>query len=267
MLYTAKTISSPHNEEIKQLARLVQNSRERRKQGVMVLEGIHLTAASLDAGQPPQRLYLNETASAHPEVQALLTRLPAGVAVIMLPESIMAKVSALASPPELLALCPRPCPPRPAPDAARVVLEDIQDPGNLGTILRCAAASGVREVLLSKGCVDVYSPKVLRAGMGAHFVLNIHELVDLPAALAEFTGRKLVTYLEGSCSLYSQNLTGPVALVFGNEGAGVSPALLSLADVRVRIPMPGHAESLNVAMAATVCLFERVRQLEAGETC
>ena len=267
MLYTVKTISSPHNDDIKQLTRLVQNSRERRKQDVMVLEGIHLTAAALDAGQPPQRLYLNETASAHPEVQTLLARFPAGVTVIMLPESIMAKVSALASPPELLALCQRPRPPQPAADAARVVLEDIQDPGNLGTILRCAAASGVREVLLSKGCVDVYSPKVLRAGMGAHFVLHIHEQVDLAASLTQFSGRKLVTYLEGSSSLYSQDLTGPVALVFGNEGAGVSPALLALADARVRIPMPGHAESLNVAMAATVCLFERVRQQEAVKPC
>lgn len=267
MLYTVKSISSPHNEEIKQLARLVQNSRERRKQGLMVLEGIHLTDACLETRQPPHRLYLNEAASQHAEVQALLARLSAAVTVVMLPEAVMAKVSALATPPELLALCERPQPPSPAPDAARVVLEDIQDPGNLGTILRCAAASGVRDVLLSKGCVDVYSPKVLRAGMGAHFVLNIHEQVDLEAALAEFKGRKLVTYLEGSSSLYSQNLTGPVALVFGNEGAGVSPALLALADARVRIPMPGHAESLNVAMAATVCLFERVRQLEVQAAC
>lgn len=267
MLYTVKSISSPHNEEIKQLARLVQNSRERRKQGQMVLEGIHLTAVCLETAQPPHRLYLNEAASQHPEVQALLARLPESVTLIMLPEAIMAKVSALATPPELLALCERPSPPPPAADAARVVLEDIQDPGNLGTILRCAAASGVRDVLLSKGCVDVYSPKVLRAGMGAHFVLNIHEQVDLPAALAAFHGRKLVTYLEGSSSLYSQDLTGPVALVFGNEGAGVSPALLALADARVRIPMPGHAESLNVAMAATVCLFERVRQLEVQAAC
>jgi TrmH family RNA methyltransferase len=267
MLYTVKTISSPHNEEIKQLARLVQNSRERRKQGLMVLEGIHLAEACLATPQPPHRLYLNEAASQHAEVQALLARLPASVTLIMLPESIMAKVSALTTPPELLALCERPQPPLPAADAPRVVLEDIQDPGNLGTILRCAAASGVRDVLLSKGCVDVYSPKVLRAGMGAHFVLHIHEQVDLQAALADFTGRTLVTYLEGSCSLYSQDLTGPVALVFGNEGAGVSQDLLALADARVRIPMPGHAESLNVAMAATVCLFERVRQLEARAAC
>ncbi|MBV8679027.1 MAG: RNA methyltransferase [Aquitalea sp.] len=262
MQYISKSISSPHNEEVKQLARLVQNSRERRKQGLMVLEGIHLTQSCLEAGMPPQRIYLNEQASGHGEVAALLARLPASCTVVTMPEAVMAKASALASPPELLAICARPQATAPAAEAARVVLEDIQDPGNLGTILRCAAASGVRDVLLSKGCVDVYSPKVLRAGMGAHFVLNIHEQVELTAALASFKGRKLVTYLEGSSSLYSQDLTGAIALVFGNEGAGVSPALLALADARIRIPMPGHAESLNVAMAATVCLFERVRQLE-----
>ena len=109
-------------------------------------------------------------------------------------------------------------------------------------------------------------PQVLRAGMGAHFALNIHEQVDLCAELAGYEGRKLVTHLEGSTSLYTQDLRGPVAFVFGNEGAGVSAEALALADARVRIPMPGHAESLNVAMAATVCLFERVRQLELGSS-
>ncbi len=266
MQYTGKTISSPHNDEVKQLARLVQNSRERRKQCLMVLEGIHLTQSCLEAGLLPQRVYVNDQALAHAEVAALLASLPASSAVAILPESIMAKASALATPPELLALCARPQPAAPAANAARVLLEDIQDPGNLGTILRCAAASGVREVLLSKGCVDVYSPKVLRAGMGAHFVLSIHEQVELEPAMRGFAGRKLVTYLDGSSSLYSQDLTGAVALVFGNEGAGVSPALLALADARIRIPMPGHAESLNVAMAATICLFERVRQLELAAT-
>jgi len=259
-----KTISSPHNEEVKQLSRLVQHSRDRRKDGVMVLEGIHLTQSCLDAAWPVRRLYLNEQAKANTEVLALLSRLPADCQPVWLPDGIMAKVSALASPPELLAVCARPAPAAPAAEAARILLEDIQDPGNLGTILRCAAASGVKEVLLSKGCVDVYSPKVLRAGMGAHFVLNIHEHADLPQALRDFKGRKLVTHLEGSTSLYGQDLTGALALVFGNEGAGVSPALLALADARIRIPMPGHAESLNVAMAATVCLFERVRQLETA---
>ncbi|OWY40552.1 transposase [Xenophilus sp. AP218F] len=266
MPYTIKSITSPHNDEIKQLARLVQNGRERRKEGVMALEGIHLTQACLETGGRLRRLYVNERALQHPEVQDLLRALPAGSVVASLPDAVMAKASAMATAGELLAICERPTA-RPAPrDASRLLLEDIQDPGNLGTILRGAAASGLREVYLSKGCVDVFSPKVLRAGMGAHFALNLHEQADLQAELKGFEGRKLVTYLEGSASLYSQDLSGPLAFVFGNEGAGVSPALLALADARVRIPMPGRAESLNVAMAATICLFERVRQLEAPLT-
>jgi TrmH family RNA methyltransferase len=240
MPYIAKSITSPHNDEVKALARLVQHSRDRRKEGAMVLEGIHLVESCLQAGGRLARVYLNEAAAAKPEVIALLDGLPADTVVVTLPEPVMAKATALSSACELLALCDLPLPPAPHADAPRVLLEDIQDPGNLGTILRSAAAAGVYDVFLSKGCVDVFSPKVLRAGMGAHFV----------------------TYLEGSRSLYGHDLTGAVAFVFGNEGAGVSEALLQLADDRIRIPMPGHAESLNVAMAATVCLFERVRQLQ-----
>ncbi|OHX10770.1 transposase [Chromobacterium sphagni] len=262
MHYISKTITSPHNDEVKALARLAQHSRDRRKEGVMVLEGIHLAESCLQAGGVLSRLYVNEGALGKAELQALLSRLPAACVVATLPEAVMAKVTALTSACELLALCERPRPPAPQAAASRLLLEDIQDPGNLGTILRTAAAAGVFEVFLSKGCVDVFSPKVLRAGMGAHFALNIHEHADLAAELAGFAGRKLVTYLEGSSSLYSHDLTGPVAFVFGNEGAGVNETLLALADARIRIPMPGHAESLNVAMAATVCLFERVRQLE-----
>ncbi|WP_434627343.1 TrmH family RNA methyltransferase [Chromobacterium sp. CV08] len=262
MHYIAKTITSPHNDEVKALARLVQHSRDRRKEGVMVLEGIHLAESCLQAGGALPRLYLNEAAAGKPEVRALLARLPADSVVVTLPEAVMAKATALASAGELLALSPRPRPRAPDAAAARVLLEDIQDPGNLGTILRCAAAAGVWDVFLSKGCVDVFSPKVLRAGMGAHFALRIHEHADLEAELRGFAGRKLVTHLEGSSSLYGHDLSGAVAFVFGNEGAGVGDALLALADARIRIPMPGHAESLNVAMAATVCLFERVRQLE-----
>ncbi|MGD1826888.1 tRNA G18 (ribose-2'-O)-methylase SpoU [Chromobacterium violaceum] len=262
MPYISKTISSPHNDEVKALARLVQHSRDRRKEGVMVLEGIHLAESCLQAGGELSRIYLNEAAAGKPEVRRLLDSLPPGSTVVSLPEAVMSKVTALASAGELLALSPRPSPEAPPAQAARVMLEDIQDPGNLGTILRTAAAAGVYDVFLSKGCVDVFSPKVLRAGMGAHFALRIHEHADLAGELSRFGGRKLVTHLEGSSSLYGHDLTGPVAFVFGNEGAGVCDALLALADARIRIPMPGHAESLNVAMAATVCLFERVRQLE-----
>ncbi|MDN0075449.1 RNA methyltransferase [Crenobacter sp. SG2303] len=258
-----KTISSAHNNDLKDLSRLLQNARDRRKSGLMVLEGIHLATASLEAGGELTALYINAEASAHPEIVQLVASVGERVAVSYITPGVFAKVTALTSAPELLALARRPVPERPAAHVSRLLLEDIQDPGNLGTILRSAAASGVNEVFLSKGCVDVYSPKVLRAGMGAHFVLNLHEAADLEAVLNDFNGSKLVTALDGAVSLYSQDLTGPVAFVFGNEGSGVSTALQALAPARIKIPMPGQAESLNVAMAATVCLFERVRQLEA----
>ncbi|MCW3478541.1 RNA methyltransferase [Neisseriaceae bacterium JH1-16] len=257
-----KTITSAQNHDLKELSRLLQNARDRRKSGLMVLEGIHLATACLEAGGELTTLYINEEAAAHPEITALLGSLNDRVAVSYIAAGVFAKVTMLSSAPELLALARRPVPDTPADVVSRLLLEDIQDPGNLGTILRSAAASGVNEVFLSKGCVDVYSPKVLRAGMGAHFVLNLHEAADLAEVLQGFGGRKLVTALDGAVSLYRQDLTGPVAFVFGNEGSGVSDSLQALAPARVKIPMPGQAESLNVAMAATVCLFERVRQLE-----
>lgn len=258
-----KTIASAQNEAIKELVRLQDSARERRKAGRMVLEGFHLVEAALQHGVVPEAVYINPQALEHRELGSILTALPASCRCVLVAEAALARLSALSSAPELLAVVARPRPARPEAAASRVLLEEIQDPGNLGTLLRGAAASGVREVFLSKGCVDVWSPKVLRSGMGAHFALRIHEDADLAAELAVFPGAKLVTDLKGAVSLYHVDLTGPVAFVFGNEGAGVSAGLKAQATKRVKIPMPGSAESLNVAMAATICLFERVRQLES----
>lgn len=256
-----KTISSAHNEAIKQLVRLQDSARERRKAGLMVLEGFHLVQSALQSGVVPQAIYINPAAREHHELGDVLRALPESCHCAVVEEGALSKLSALASVPELLAVAARPRSAKPDAAISRVLLEDIQDPGNLGTILRGAAAAGVREVFLSKGCVDAFSPKVLRSGMGAHFALAIHEDTNLEAILTDFPGTKVVTALDGAVSLYSVDLTGPVAFVFGNEGAGVSASLQALAPARVKIPMPGQAESLNVAMAATICLFERVRQL------
>jgi TrmH family RNA methyltransferase len=256
-----KTITSAHNDAIKQLVRLQDSARERRKAGLMVLEGFHLVQSALQNSVTPQSVYINPQALEHRELDAVLAALPDSCHCSVVGEGALSKLSALASAPELLAVAARPHPAKPIAAASRVLLEDVQDPGNLGTILRSAAAAGVNEVFLSKGCVDAFSPKVLRSGMGAHFALAIHEDADLAAVLTEFAGTKVVTALDGAVSLYGVDLTGPVAFVFGNEGSGVSADLQALAPARVKIPMPGQAESLNVAMAATICLFERVRQL------
>ncbi|MDD4881624.1 MAG: RNA methyltransferase, partial [Gallionellaceae bacterium] len=153
--------------------------------------------------------------------------------------------------------------PKPEParsDRFAMLLEEIQDPGNLGSLLRSAAAAGVEAVYLSKGCAEAWSPKALRGSQGGHFRLNIHEGADLTETVRMFPGRAYAAALRCGCDLYSLDLTGPSAFAFGNEGAGLSDALLR-ETTAFSIPMAGEVESLNVAAAAAICLFERVRQL------
>jgi TrmH family RNA methyltransferase len=141
------------------------------------------------------------------------------------------------------------------------ILEDIQDPGNMGTILRSAAAAGVDTAYLSPACTDAWSPKVLRSGMGAHFLLNIVEQCDLPAVLPSLPGKCIATQPDAEELLYSVDMTGNIGIAIGNEGSGLSAEILKACHHKVSIPMPGNMESLNAAAAATICFFERVRQL------
>jgi TrmH family RNA methyltransferase len=148
----------------------------------------------------------------------------------------------------------------PAREGCCLLLDGVQDPGNVGTILRTAAAAGVAQVWLTPGCADVWSPKVVRAGMGAHFLLPLLERIDAPSALAAFQGPLAITTLDATQSIYDTQLSGPLVLALGSEGAGVSEPLAALAGLRLRIPMAAGVESLNVSAAAAVCLFERLRQ-------
>jgi TrmH family RNA methyltransferase len=141
-----------------------------------------------------------------------------------------------------------------------VLLDQLQDPGNLGSILRSAAAAGMTQVFCSSGTVLAWSPKVLRAGMGAHFVLDIVENADLPSLIATSPIPVLATSSHAQSSIYAADLSQPLAWLFGHEGQGVSQDLLDLARLRVAIPHLGQIESLNVAACAAVCLFEQMRQ-------
>lgn len=147
-----------------------------------------------------------------------------------------------------------------------VLLEAMQDPGNLGSIFRSAAAAGANDIYLSDGCADAWSPKVLRAAMGAHFLLRIHEQSDLRVVARAFSGKVVATTLKAETSLYRAQLTGPVAFLFGNEGAGLSEAVLQGTTEQISIPMPGGIESLNAAAAAAVCFFERGRQMKMRDS-
>ena len=250
-------IQSRDNAFFKQLKKLAESGRERRKQGLTLLDGAHLVRAYEAAIGPVERLVVAETALKSPEIAALT----AGRAPTLLNDALMRELGLVDTPSGVLALIPL-SPTAPTVDLAAdaVLLDGVQDPGNVGTLLRTAAAAGVRQVWLSPGCAAAWSPKVLRAGQGAHFVLDIVEDADLMRCVAEYRGQVAVTCLDGATSLYDAVWQGALAWVFGAEGLGVSPALIAAADHRIKIPMPGAVESLNVGAAAAVCLFEALRR-------
>ena len=254
------TIQSPHNPQLKHLAKILTASKHRRTHQQAALEGTHLLAAYLDAGNTPQQVYIPEPKFKQPETAALIARLPENRITPVAP-NLLQKISSLDHADDIISLIALP---QPAPPSSGdcIVLDAVQDAGNVGTVLRSAAAAGIRNVVLGLGCADAYSPKVLRAGMGAHFALTLHERVNLRDWLAGYPHRTLATALteRNNFSLYDLDLRPPSAWIFGNEGSGVSPDILAAADATVKIPMQGAVESLNIAQAATICLFEQMRQ-------
>jgi TrmH family RNA methyltransferase len=253
-------ITSRENPQFRAWLKLRDSSRERRKAGLSVLDGAHLVAAYLEHIGPPAELIVSRSRSSEPEI-ARLAAAPGMPRAHVLPDGLFRELSSVATPSGILAIVPTPRR-RTLPDVpgACVMLEDIQDPGNLGSIMRSAVAAGVTQIYLSRGCVHAWSPRVLRAGMGAHFALELYDDVDLGRLIARHVGRVLAAARDAPRTLYSVDLRGEVAFLFGNEGAGLSTALREAAHVQIAIPMPGKAESLNVAAAAAICLFERVRQ-------
>lgn len=255
-----EAISSPQNPRYKHLRKLVESAAARREHGQTLLDGEHLLAAALDAGMRPALIITGPAADMH----ALLARC-VEVERLELAQGLFNTLSPVKTPTGILALIDIPRPQPPATVNFCVLLEAIQDPGNLGAMLRSAAAAGVDAVYLSPDCADAWSPKVLRGGMGAHFATQIIEHADLPAVARAFPGAVCAAALGAVLSLYQTDLRGAVAFAVGNEGAGLSPALRAAADVEFTIPMPGRVESLNAAAALAVCLFERVRQVVGSD--
>jgi len=254
-------VTSRHNPRLALAAQLLSSSRERRKAGRCVLEGLHLIGVYLDRLGPPETLIIVEERLHDPQVRALAAGVPERD-VIVVPSAVFAEVSTLPADVGALAVVTTPASPPPPPSRFHLLLEDVQDPGNVGAMLRTAAAAGVEQVLLSKHCAFAWAPKVLRAGQGAHFLTTIVEDVDLVAWSRAFrgSGSMIATVPRGGTDLYTTEFPSRVAIAIGNEGAGLSEALLAEADARVAVPMPGGAESLNAAAAAAVVLFECVRQ-------
>ncbi|GAB4172525.1 MAG: RNA methyltransferase [Rhodocyclaceae bacterium] len=223
-----------------------------------MLDGAHLVETYLARCGAPELIAMSECALARPELARLAAA--AGSPLIVLSARLFAQASPVDSPSGILAQVRVPAHSIDRLRGTCVVLDAIQDPGNVGAILRCAAAAGVRTVLIGAGCAQAWSPRVLRAGMGAHFVVTVIENADTAALLAAYPGRVLATAAGEGRSVFEADLRGETVWLFGAEGRGISPALRASAHETVFIPMAGGVESLNVTAAAAVCLFEQKRQ-------
>lgn len=252
-------ISSRDNPRLHEAARLIGSSRERRKLNRCVLEGEHLVDAYCRRVGPPETLIVADAIESRPAMRSLMSAVSPARTLIVEGSawSALGPVPAAAG---VLAVIPTPRPHFERAADFCLLLEDVQDPGNVGSALRSAAAAGVAQVFLSSGCAFAWSPKVLRAGQGAHFHLEIYEDADLLAWSRTYRGTLAATAVRDGRSLYDADLSAPIAIAVGNEGSGISVELRSAATMTLSIPMPGRFESLNAAAAAAVCLFECVRQ-------
>ncbi len=249
---TSSSVTAIHSRDnafVKDLRRLAQDTTAYRKQGRAWLEGDHLCRAALARGLRASVAVFSE--SFWPQAQVEYAR--AATKFIVLADALFADVSGLESPASMGFILDLPAPASLRPNAATVVLDRVQDAGNVGSILRSASAFGFRQVAAIKGSAALWSPKVLRAGMGAHFALDLIEGLALDD-LAALQVPLLVTSSHAGDFLHRAALPWPCAWVMGHEGQGVSPALEDRASLRIRIAQPGGEESLNVAAAAAICL-------------
>jgi TrmH family RNA methyltransferase len=255
-------ITSVDNPKVKQ-ARSLLERRGREQQGRCLAEGVRLVEDAMRAGIHPALVFYVAEIGQNPRGQAILTAAeaadPAGVVEVT--PAVLATLSDTVTSQGLIAVLPIPgWDTRPVGDLA-LVLDQVRDPGNLGVILRSAEAAGVTGVLLAHGCTDPWSPKVVRAGMGAHFRLPVWMGLDWPQIAARLGTRPVwAADAAGAVDYDRVDWTGPSALIVGGETEGLSDQAAALCTGRIAIPMLGHPDSLNAAMAATILLFEAARQ-------
>jgi TrmH family RNA methyltransferase len=246
-------ISSRDNPRVKRWMKLAQDARFRKRERRALVEGPHLVAALLEARLAPLDLLVSEEKIGDPEVQSLIKR--AGIAPQELSQNVFKAIADTETPQGIAAEIEIPAS-KEASKGNCVFLEGIQDAGNVGAIIRSAAAFGIASIVLDRACADPWSPKVLRAGMGGHFGLTIAVSDDLPRLLSTFNGKLLCTVPKEGISLREVDLSGRVGWVFGSEGKGISAQALTEADLRITIATAPGTESLNVAATAAICLYE-----------
>lgn len=251
-----RSISSRDNPLLVRVRKLVADAGGYRKAGVLWIEGEHLCEAFVARGGVPVQAIVSDAGWQRAGLRSLAAR---AAAVARVPDALMAGLSTLESPAPLGFVVDWPGSPPLDPQAPGVVLDRLQDAGNVGAILRSAAAFGFRQVLALKGTAALWSPKVLRAGMGAHFGLRLVEGLEA-ASLESLRVPLLATSSHGEAAIDATRLPWPCTWVFGHEGQGMSNAVRNHCALELGIPQPGGEESLNVAAAAAVCLYESSRQ-------
>lgn len=253
-------IRSKDNARVKAWARLRDEPGERRRRGLALIEGVHLVETYLGLGHSPTSLIIGESALTRPDIRQLVQR--SSVAAVVLSDAAFRRVSGTEAPAGIAAEIELPqFSIDPSASSGCLFLDGIQDAGNVGTLLRSAAAFGTTDAILGPGCADPWSAKALRAGMGGQFYLRVVRSTDLPGDIQRFGSQSLCTVAQGGMPLSSTDLTGRIGWIFGGEGAGVSPDVAACATGKVTIVMPGGTESLNVAGSAAICLYEQQRQL------
>ena len=253
---TPREITSRDNPLLVRLRKMAQTPAGYRKQGQVWVEGDHLCRAALARGVSVPLAVATGPALADPALASLLA---AAGDVVVVPASLFAGFSGLESPASVGFVLDLPASPPPLAGVHTVILDGVQDAGNVGSVLRSASALGVVQVLALQGTAALWSPKVLRAGMGAHFNLRLAEGLDVQS-LDVLTVPMVATSSHAADALPDAALPSPCAWVFGHEGQGVSEALMQRCALTVCIPQPGGEESLNVAAAAAICLYESARR-------
>lgn len=243
-------IQSRDNALVKDLRRLAQDTTAYRKHGRVWLEGDHLCRAALERSVRPAMAVFSESYWPQWQHEKALT----AIKIVVMPDALFKDISGLESPASMGFLWDLPAAQPLDAMAATVVLDRVQDAGNVGSILRSASAFGFRQVLAVKGSAALWSPKVLRAGMGAHFGLRLIEAAGEDAVAALQVPLVATSSHQGEW-LHAAAPPYPCAWLMGHEGQGVSPALQARASLHVRIAQPGGEESLNVAAAAAICLY------------
>ena len=255
-------ITSARNPSFVLARKLLKSPKERRRSGKILLDGTHLIASYSERYDLEGAIILvNGSSGGTTGISEITASLPTQARVLEVPDSMFQEISSVDTPTGIVALVDLPAlAPRDDGKQFWLALDGIQDPGNLGSILRTAAAMKVNGVLLSNSCTDPWSPKCLRGGMGAQFVLPITEQVDLPGALTQFHGTRIATSSHSGSSLAETRLSSPALVMIGGEGAGLSAELLASADLTICIPLNKGIESLNVGAAVAMICYEHLRQ-------